>query len=97
MEYIVEDKKKSKHNIAILNRTNMKITGVLDVISFDEEMIVAETELGIMILKGIDFHISKLNLNSGDLEVDGEIYNLIYEDKTTYSKAGGSIFNKIFK
>ena len=91
------EEKKNKHNVTICDRTNIRVTGVFDVISFDEEMIVAETEMGIMILKGINLHVNKLNLDSGDLEIDGEIYNLMYEDKNTYGKVGGGFFNKIFK
>lgn len=88
---------RTKHNIIINDRQNIKITGVLDVISFDEEMVVAETEMGIMILKGINFHVSKLDLNNGDLVIDGEVYSLLYEEKNTYGKPAGSFFGKIFK
>ncbi len=93
----MSEEKRNKHNINILDRTNIKITGVLDVISFDEEMIVSETELGVLILKGLNFHINKLNLDSGDLEIDGEIYNLVYEDKSSYGKPASGILSKIFK
>lgn len=93
----MSEDKKNKHNITILDRTNIKITGVLDVISFDEELIVSETELGVLILKGINFHINKLNLDSGDLEIDGEILSLVYEDKNMYGKSSGGLFSKIFK
>ncbi|WP_317366979.1 sporulation protein YabP [uncultured Tyzzerella sp.] len=93
----MSEEKRNKHNISILDRTNIKITGVIDVISFDEEIIVSETELGILILKGLNFHINKLNLDSGDLEITGEIYSLVYEDKSSYGKPGGSILSKIFK
>ncbi|MBS5793166.1 MAG: sporulation protein YabP [Lachnospirales bacterium] len=93
----MSEEKRNKHNISILDRTNIKITGVIDVISFDEEIIVSETELGILILKGLNFHINKLNLDSGDLEITGEIYSLVYEDKSSYGKPSGNILSKIFK
>lgn len=88
---------KIKHKLTITDRQIIKITGILDVISFDEEMIVSETELGVMILKGINFHISKLDLNNGELEIDGELCSLLYEEKDSYSKSTGGIFSKIFK
>lgn len=91
------EEKKNKHNIIILDRTNIKITGVLDVISFDEEIIVTETELGVLILKGINFHLNKLSLDNGDLEIEGEIYSLVYEDKSTYGKPTSGLLGKIFK
>lgn len=91
------EEKKTKHNVIINDRENIKINGVLDVISFDEEMVVAETEMGIMILKGINFHVNKLDLNNGDLAIDGEIHSLLYEEKNTYGKPAGGIWGKIFK
>ena len=93
----MSEENKIKHNITIANRQNISITGVLDVISFDEEMIVAETEMGIMILKGMNLHVNKLDLNRGDLDIDGEIYSLLYEEKNTYGKPAGSFFSKIFR
>ncbi len=93
---MIEDKK-NKHNIIILDRSNIKITGILDVISFDEEIVVAETELGVLVLKGINFHLNKLTLDNGDLEIEGEIYSLVYEDKNTYGKTAGGLLSKIFK
>lgn len=88
---------KTKHKLTIIDREIIKVTGVLDVISFDEEMIVSETELGVMILKGMNFHINKLDLNNGELEIDGEIHSLLYEEKDTYAKPAGGILSKIFK
>lgn len=91
------EEKKFKHNVIINDREFIKVTGVLDVISFDEEMVVAETEMGIMILKGINFHVSKLDLDNGNLEIDGEIHSLLYEEKGTYGKPSGGFLSKIFK
>ncbi len=87
----------NKHNIFINDRKDIKVSGVLDVISFDEEMVVVETTLGIMILKGKSFHIKRLDLNNKELEIDGEITNLMYEEKDTYSKISGGFLSKIFK
>lgn len=91
------EEKRAKHNVIMADRVNLKVTGVLDVISFDEEMIVSETEMGIMILKGINLHVNRLNLENGELEIDGDIYNLMYEDKDHYGKPAKGIFGKIFK
>lgn len=93
----MSEDKKNNHNIIMKDRSNIKATGIVDVISFDEEMIVAETELGILIIKGLNLHVSKLDLSNAELDIDGDIYSLIYEDKSTYGKVGGGIFSKIFK
>ena len=89
-------KNQSRHAINLMRRENMSITGVLDVISFDEETIIAETELGMLIIKGINLHVNRLNLENGELAVDGEISGITYEEPGGYAK-GKSIFGKLFR
>jgi len=94
-----EEKKRSnsRHAITLVRRESMSATGVLDVISFDEETIIAETELGMMIIKGINLHVNRLNLENGELAIDGEIGGISYEDAGGYSKGGKSLLGKLFK
>jgi sporulation protein YabP len=92
-----ERKSASRHHVSMDRRENVLITGVLDVVSFDEEAIVCETEMGILILRGLNLHVNKLNLDNGELEIDGEIENLSYEDNATFSKGKNSLLSKLFK
>ncbi len=85
----------SKHCITITRREKLSATGVLEVLSFDDENIVAQTDNGIMILRGYNLHINSLNLEKGSLDVDGNITSLGYDDEE-YGKKG-SILSKIFK
>ena len=85
-------KNPSRHAINLVRRESLAATGVLDVISFDEETIIAETELGMLILKGINLHVNRLNLENGELSIDGEIISITYEDSSGYSKGGGKSF-----
>jgi len=78
------------------NRSSIKMTGVLDVVSFDMDMIVAETEMGVIVLKGNNLHVNKLNLQNGDLDIDGEISSLIYEDNFGGNRKS-SFFGNLFK
>lgn len=87
----------SRHQIVMDRRENINITGVLEVISFDEETIVCETEMGILVIKGVNLHVNKLNLDDGELAIDGDIENLGYEDTMMYSKGKSSFLGKIFK
>lgn len=89
--------KNQKHTIVMDERQKLCITGVLDVLNFDEEMIVMETTMGMLSIEGEDLHISKLDLVSGELSVDGEIQTIAYNDKEQNSKKGGSFFSKMFK
>ena len=86
-----------RHTLALDQREKLSVTGVLDVISFDEEMVVAETEKGVIIIKGENLHVSKLNLDEGGLEIDGGISGISYEDDGAPAKGRGSLFGKIFR
>jgi sporulation protein YabP len=92
-----ERKGGARHHVSMDRRENVLITGVLDVMSFDEEAVVCETEMGILMLRGMNLHVSKLNLDEGELEIDGEIENLSYEDSASFSKGKGSLLSKLFK
>ncbi len=79
------------------NRENIFITGVNDVISFDEETVVADTNMEILIIHGRNLHVNKLNLDEGQLSIDGEIDGIRYEQQGALGKNKTSLFNKIFK
>ena len=86
----------NKHAVNIENREKITVTGVIDVSSFDEETISAETSMGFLTVKGENLHINKLNLDSGELLIDGNVNSVFYniiKDK----KAKTSLFNKMFK
>ena len=51
----------------------MRIGGVMEVLSFDEDGIMMETTCGLLLLKGAGMHIGKLDLEAGDVVVDGSI------------------------
>ena len=83
-------------NLILENRGKLTISGVLDVLSFDDQIVILETELGLLTVKGDNLRINKLSLDTAEVVIDGEIYNLGYSEKDTAQKSGG-FFNKIFK
>lgn len=91
----MEEKKLKSHNVIMENREKANITGVLDIHSFDDELILAETEEGILTIKGNDLKMNKLNLDNNELIVEGKIMALIYSDNSQEKKCG--MFGKIFK
>lgn len=92
----IEEKKKiCMQNIFLENRNKLNVTGVLDVLNFDEQVITVETELGVLIIKGCDLKLNKYNLDDTELSIEGEINSLTYEERT--NKKSESILAKIFK
>ena len=83
-------------NLILENREKLTITGVLDVLSFDDEVVIVETELGLLNVKGENLRINKLSIDTSEVIVEGEIYDLAYSDKKG-NKPKDSLIGKIFK
>ena len=84
-------------NLVLENRGRLSITGVLDVLSFDDQVVIVETELGLLTVKGDNLRINKLSIDTSEVIVEGDIYALNYSDKEDKKGSGGSFLNKIFK
>lgn len=76
----------SIQNIILENREKLNITGVLDVLSFDDQIVILETELGLLTVKGENLRINKLSLESSEVTIDGTIYQLAYSEKDNIEK-----------
>ena len=83
-------------NLILENRGKLSISGVLDVLSFDDQVVIVETELGLLTVKGENIRINKLSIDTPEVIVEGDIASLTYSDKNT-EKTKGSIMSKIFK
>lgn len=83
-------------NLVLENREKLSISGVLDVLSFDDQVVVVETELGLLNIKGENLHINKLSIDTSEVVVEGDIYSMLYSEKNL-DKKGSSLLGKIFK
>ena len=83
-------------NLTLENRGKLSISGVLDVLSFDDQVIMVETELGLLTIKGENLRITKLSIDTSEVIVEGNISYLAYSNKEV-EKNKGSIISKIFK
>jgi len=92
---IMQTNKSLNHNVVMENREKVIITGIIDIHSFDDELVLTETEMGILTIKGKDLKMNKLNLDNTELIVEGQIGMLQYNDVDAMKKGG--MFNKIFK
>ena len=77
------------HRLELDSRERLVVTGVEEVERFDEEEIVMRTTAGTLVVGGTELHIGKLNLDGGELHVDGSIHTLLYEDNAPASGQGG--------
>ena len=90
-----EKKNMSPHNLIMENREKLTLTGVIDIHSFDDELVLVETTMGILTIKGNDLKMNKLNLDNNELIVEGKTVALIYSEGELSKK--GNMFGKIFK
>lgn len=84
----MDNAKPKEQNIYIANRSNIKVTGVTDVINFDEYAVCMNTENGELTLEGDGLHISELSLGAGEVAVEGKLYALSYSDGIRKKKGG---------
>ncbi|MGL4849006.1 MAG: sporulation protein YabP [Clostridium sp.] len=64
--------------IEVENRRKMSLTGVNEVLSFNEEKIILNTVLGKMNIKGQGLKVNKLDVKNGDVIVEGFISSIVY-------------------
>lgn len=90
----------NSYQIIMTNREHVVIEGVEHVASFDEEEIVLETKMGLLLLKGQNLHITQLNLEEGNLIVEGLLKSVDFtEEKTARGVRGRgkSFLNRLLK
>lgn len=82
-------------NVILENRKKLTLTGIKDVLSFDDEIIVLESELGLLNVKGRDLKVNKISVETGDVIIEGTIKMFEYSDKDIVPKQ--SLVSRIFK
>lgn len=83
-------------NIILENRKKLTLTGVEEVISFDDEKILLNTKLGFLTIKGAELKMNKLDVQNGDVIIVGNISSIVYSSKEI-KKEKESIISKLFK
>jgi len=85
------------HRLMMQNRSALSVSGIRDVVSFDENQVVLDTDMGLLTMKGKDLHVSRLTLEKGEVDVDGTVDSLVYSSNESYRKSGESLFNRLFR
>ena len=94
----MEEKSGSRpHACFLQNRAAANLTGVREVVSFDENQVILDTDMGILTMKGKELHVSRLTLEKGEVDVDGSVDSLIYSSNEAYHKSGESLFSRLFR
>lgn len=68
------------HKLTLTERKSMTMTGVTEVVSFDENMVVLKTSLGLLTIHGQGLQLKNLSQEGGQVAVDGTVSAFIYEE-----------------
>lgn len=89
--------KQRTHKLMLTNRRTCTINGVCDVLSFDINEILLETDQGMLMIKGSDLHVNRLSLEKGEVDIDGKVDSFTYSESTSFQAKGESLLAKLFK
>lgn len=96
MDKNIEEIITSNHEVKILDRKQIYLTGVKKISSFDNEEFLMETSMGILLLKGEGLEIIKLDTHDGNVRIKGKINSFNYLESKEKIKEE-SLFAKLFK
>lgn len=82
------------HGLALKDRRHLAVTGVIRVISCDENAAVLETPLGNLTVGGQELQIGELSTQSGQVQLSGKIEYLQYAEN---QQSGGSLLARLFR
>ena len=68
------------HKLQLNERESLTMTGVAEVVSFDENTVVLQTSLGLLVIQGQQLQLKNLTLEGGQVAVEGSIRALSYEE-----------------
>ena len=88
-----EKNREMPHTVILEGREKLSVSGVTDVQSFDEEQVLLETVRGMLVIRGQGLHVERLQLEAGELLVEGEIGLLEDDDRAA---PRGSLLNRLF-
>lgn len=81
------------HKLTLDGRSRLNLSGVTEVESFDEGMVVLHTTRGTLVVRGSGLHLQMLSLDGGQVHVDGTVDSLTYEDS---ARDAGGFFSRLF-
>lgn len=85
------------HKLVINNRKTSMVTGVLDVLSFDLNEILLETEQGMLMVKGTDLHVNRLSVEKGEIDLSGNIDSIAYSGTNQLERQTDGFLARLFK
>lgn len=80
------------HKLVLTERNQLTMTGVTEVVSFDDTAVILHTELGTLEIQGEQLQLKNLSLEGGQVAVEGKIAALLYDDPRPVRGLWGRLF-----
>ena len=87
-----DDRMALPHKLTLNERKKLTMTGVAEVVSFEEDAVILKTALGTLVIQGRDLQLKTLSLEGGQVDVEGTVSALIYEEP----KRSGGVLRRLF-
>ena len=85
-----------KSNLNLESRRKLSLTGVAEVINFNDKQITLNTNFGLLNIKGEELKMTKLDVQNGDIVIIGKINSFVYSGSEA-RQDNESILSKLFK
>lgn len=85
------------HKVMLMGRKTCGLNGVVDVLAFDVNEMIMETEQGMLMIKGSELHVTRLSLEKGEVDLEGRIDSLAYSEISTPAAKAEGFFGKLFR
>ncbi len=93
-----EQKQRIKpHKVMVDKRAMAMISGVEEVVSFDEKEVILETSQGTLTIKGEDLKVSRLTVEQGEVDIGGRLDSFVYTENRNRRAQGESFLSRLFK
>ena len=95
----MENTNQHTHKLTLSDRNACYLTGVKNILSYNENEIVLNTEEGMLLIKGNSLCIKRveLNRNTGEADIYGIIDSLTYGEPSDTKTKEKSLLARLFK
>ncbi|MDO5147392.1 MAG: sporulation protein YabP [Eubacteriales bacterium] len=92
----MEERGMRNHKISLFNRNSGMINGVKEVVSFDLNEIILDTEQGLLMIHGEDLHVTRLTVEKGEVEIEGLVDSMVYSEQGGIKGEKGGLLRRLF-
>lgn len=80
------------HKLVLNERKMLTMTGVTEVVSFDDTTVILKTGLGTLVVEGQQLQLKTLSPEGGQVAVEGSVQTLHYAQATQ----SGGLWHRLF-